>query len=100
MGSYRQLEYTRVENIGFRIYTPEEIRRISQVEVTNDESLNELGHILPNGLYDLRMGESCALPAHNMRSREFFTKNKFRLPVILFDWVLTMYMLWLGYCIC
>lgn len=50
------MEHTRVEDIGFRIYTAEEICRISMVEITNDASLNELGHIIPNGLYDLRMG--------------------------------------------
>ncbi|KAG0711590.1 DNA-directed RNA polymerase I subunit RPA1 [Chionoecetes opilio] len=56
MGSYRQVEHSRIEDIGFRIYTDDEIHRISQVEITNDESLNELGHIIPSGLYDLHMG--------------------------------------------
>ena len=51
------MEHTRIEDIGFRIYTEDEIRRISRVEVTNDEAFNELGHIIPCGLYDLRMGE-------------------------------------------
>lgn len=56
MGSYKQVEHTRIEDIGFRIYTEDEIRHISLVEVTNDDSFNELGHIIPSGLYDLRMG--------------------------------------------
>ncbi|XP_045123262.1 DNA-directed RNA polymerase I subunit RPA1-like isoform X2 [Portunus trituberculatus] len=56
MGSYNQVEHTRIEDIGFRIYSEDEIRQISLVEVTSDESFNELGHIIPSGLYDLRMG--------------------------------------------
>lgn len=56
MGSYGQLSYTCVEDLNFRVYTDEEIRKISVVRITNDLSINELGHFSPDGLYDLRMG--------------------------------------------
>lgn len=80
MGSYGQMEHARIEDIGFRIYTAEEIRRISLLEITSCESLNELGHIIPNGLYDLRMGKSCVLPANTVFRRVTDGKDKVLLP--------------------
>lgn len=60
MGSYGQLSYTCVEDIDFRVYTDEEIKKISVLRITNDQSINELGHLSPDGLYDLRMGKECS----------------------------------------
>ncbi|XP_069956974.1 DNA-directed RNA polymerase I subunit RPA1 [Cherax quadricarinatus] len=56
MGSYGQVMHTSVNNITFRVYTEEEIKEISVVKITNDQSFNELGHQLRDGIYDLRMG--------------------------------------------
>lgn len=56
MGSFGQVGFTRVEDLMFRIYTDEEIKKISVARITNDQSINELGHLSADGVYDLRMG--------------------------------------------
>lgn len=40
----------------FRIYTPKEILSLSVLRVTQQKTFDELGHPLPNGLYDPRFG--------------------------------------------
>lgn len=49
-------EHVVIENLGFRIYTDEEIKKISVMRISNPETFNRLGHISANGLYDLRLG--------------------------------------------
>ncbi|CAL4060940.1 unnamed protein product [Meganyctiphanes norvegica] len=56
MGSYGQLGFTTIDDLLFRIYTEDEIKKISLLRITNDQSFNELGHIAQGGVYDLRMG--------------------------------------------
>ncbi|KAG7161070.1 DNA-directed RNA polymerase I subunit RPA1-like [Homarus americanus] len=56
MGSYGQVGFTCVKDLLFRVYTDKEVQQISVVKLTNDESINELGHFAADGLYDLRMG--------------------------------------------
>lgn len=53
------------ENVSFGFHTPEDIRKISVVEITNPETFNALGYPTDGGLYDKRMGlldrnERCA----------------------------------------
>ena len=56
MGTYKKLEFVSIENLGFRIYTDEEIKKMSVMKITNPETFNSLGHISSNGLYDLHLG--------------------------------------------
>ena len=43
-------------SVSFGVYSAEEIRKLSVVEIVNPLSFNQLGHPVPGGLYDLRMG--------------------------------------------
>ncbi|XP_068205698.1 DNA-directed RNA polymerase I subunit RPA1 [Palaemon carinicauda] len=67
-------EYVKIENLGFRIYTDDEIKKIAVMRISNPETFNRLGHISTNGLYDLRLGPimpsddicgTCRLNAYN-----------------------------------
>ncbi len=40
----------------FSLYSPSEIRSLSACQVTSPQCFNDLGHPVPGGLYDLRMG--------------------------------------------
>ena len=48
--------HDEAKNISFGVYSAEEITKLSTVEITNPQSFNQLGHPVPYGLYDLRMG--------------------------------------------
>jgi DNA-directed RNA polymerase II subunit RPB1 len=56
---YQELSYTNqidtIKGIRFCILSPDEIKRMSVVEVNNTETQNR-GEPVPNGLYDTRMG--------------------------------------------
>ncbi|KAB7498553.1 DNA-directed RNA polymerase I subunit RPA1, partial [Armadillidium nasatum] len=56
MGSLKQIPHTRIENLSFRLYSEEEIDKISVIHITKDESFNSLGHYFDKGIYDLHMG--------------------------------------------
>lgn len=43
-------------SISFGVYSAAEIRKISDCQITNPMSFNQLGHPVPSGLYDLKMG--------------------------------------------
>ena len=43
-------------SVSFGVYSSEEIRKLSVVEINNPMSFNQLGHPVPGGLYDLHMG--------------------------------------------
>ena len=43
-------------SVSFGVYSAEEIRKLSVVEIVNPLSFNQLGHPVPGGLYDLHMG--------------------------------------------
>ncbi|KAF7998354.1 hypothetical protein HCN44_009752 [Aphidius gifuensis] len=45
-----------LETLTFLMYTADEIRKLSVVEITTPQSFNVLGHPYNNGLYDPRMG--------------------------------------------
>ena len=46
-----------IKDVQFRVYTDEEIEKISVLKLTNDESINALGHFVKDGVYDLRLGK-------------------------------------------
>ncbi|CAB4066759.1 DNA-directed RNA polymerase II subunit RPB1,DNA-directed RNA polymerase I subunit RPA1 [Lepeophtheirus salmonis] len=46
----------RLEPCPFGMFSSEEIRNLSAMEITNPNSFNQLGHPVQGGLYDLRMG--------------------------------------------
>ena len=48
--------HDEAKNLSFGVYSAEEITKLSTVEITNPQSFNQLGHPVPYGLYDLRMG--------------------------------------------
>ncbi|XP_054713157.1 DNA-directed RNA polymerase I subunit RPA1-like [Uloborus diversus] len=48
--------FKTIKGLSFGIYTTEEIKKISVLEVTNTEILDSLGHASPGGLHDLRLG--------------------------------------------
>ncbi|KAK7006062.1 hypothetical protein SK128_003660 [Halocaridina rubra] len=56
MGIFGQSEFVSIDNMNFRVYSDEEIKKISVLRITNHETFNDLGHIAPNGLYDLHLG--------------------------------------------
>ena len=43
-------------SVSFGVYSAEEIRKLSVVQINNPLSFNQLGHPTPGGLYDLHMG--------------------------------------------
>ncbi|XP_023348472.1 DNA-directed RNA polymerase I subunit rpa1 [Eurytemora carolleeae] len=60
MGSYkndlRDTVHFKADRVQFRLYSKEEILKLSVVEIFNPAAFNQLGHPLDNGLYDLKMG--------------------------------------------
>ena len=48
--------HEELSSITFRPYSSNEIKQLSACHVYNPNSFNQLGHPLPNGLYDLKMG--------------------------------------------
>ena len=65
MGSFRRQRtefakddpiHDEATSISFGVYSAQEIRKLSSVEVINPLSFNQLGHPVPGGLYDLKMG--------------------------------------------
>ena len=49
-------------SVSFGVYSAEEIRKLSVVEIVNPLSFNQLGHPVPGGLYDLHMGPFTGKP--------------------------------------
>ena len=43
-------------SVSFGVYSADEIRKLSVVEINQPNSFNQLGHPQPGGLYDLHMG--------------------------------------------
>ena len=48
--------HEELSSITFRPYSSNEIKQLSACHVFNPNSFNQLGHPIPNGLYDLKMG--------------------------------------------
>ena len=48
--------HEEASSVTFRPYTSSEIKQLSACHVFNTNSFNQLGHPIPNGLYDLKMG--------------------------------------------
>ena len=48
--------HTELSSVTFKPYTSCEIKQLSACHVFNPDSFNQLGHPMPNGLYDLKMG--------------------------------------------
>lgn len=40
----------------FSCYTDDDIRNLSVLEITNEKTFDELGHVNAGGLYDRRLG--------------------------------------------
>ena len=51
-------------SVSFSIFSADEVRKLSKVEITSTVGLNDLCQPLPGGLYDLRMGEFTPTCAH------------------------------------
>lgn len=54
------MDYTSFQDIkglSFSVYSNEEIKSLSALEITNAEILDPLGHPTPGGLHDLRLGK-------------------------------------------
>ena len=49
---------TELNNLSFKTYTADEIRKLSVISLTKAESLDALGHPVVGGVYDLRLGKS------------------------------------------
>ena len=45
-----------INKVEFRVYSDEEIGKLSVMQVTTEEAINKIGHCTRGGLYDLRMG--------------------------------------------
>lgn len=56
MGSLRPTPFSQIKDLTFRVYTEEEIDKISVVNITNETAFNDLGHHLEKGIYDPHMG--------------------------------------------
>ncbi len=56
MASLRSAIHDLPSSVSFSLFTTREIRKLSSCEVDNAEAFNQLGHPLPGGVYDLRMG--------------------------------------------
>ena len=65
--------FQTVKSISFGIFTNDEIRSMSVLEITNTEILDTLGHPSPEGLHDLRLG----MYAFSMHSFLIFKSNKY-----------------------
>ena len=48
--------YSVPVNLTFSFYSPEEVRKISAVQITSSVGFDELGHAIQGGLYDPRLG--------------------------------------------
>ena len=51
--------FFEIDCLDYKVYTNDEIDKISVMKVTTEESLNRLGHFNEGGLYDTRMGKLC-----------------------------------------
>lgn len=58
MGSFDQLPFSNITNANFSIFTNEDVKKLSVVEITKPISTNSLGSYLDNGIYDLRLGKN------------------------------------------
>ncbi|XP_037093253.1 DNA-directed RNA polymerase I subunit RPA1-like [Pollicipes pollicipes] len=56
MGAINEELHFLPSSIGFSVFSADEIRKLSKVEITSTVSVNDLHQPLPGGLYDLRMG--------------------------------------------
>ncbi|XP_040570913.1 uncharacterized protein [Lepeophtheirus salmonis] len=52
----RNVVHNEAGALSFGMFSSEEIRNLSAMEITNPNSFNQLGHPVQGGLYDLRMG--------------------------------------------
>uniref|UniRef100_A0AC34Q6R1 DNA-directed RNA polymerase n=1 Tax=Panagrolaimus sp. JU765 TaxID=591449 RepID=A0AC34Q6R1_9BILA len=50
------LPYMEFDQFGLKLYTTSEIQKLAEVEIFNPETFDLLGHPLPNGLHDLKLG--------------------------------------------
>ncbi|KAM5193373.1 DNA-directed RNA polymerase I subunit RPA1 [Mantella aurantiaca] len=69
----RDIPWRRLQDIGFGIYSSEEIRQLSVKSITNPQYMDNMGNPMVNGLYDLALGpsdnkEACATCAQDFRN--------------------------------
>ncbi|RKP17001.1 beta and beta-prime subunits of DNA dependent RNA-polymerase, partial [Rozella allomycis CSF55] len=48
--------FRSARSVNFRFYTQDEIKKISVKQITNPIMFDNLGHVIPNGLYDASLG--------------------------------------------
>lgn len=51
-----QLPFIDIRELNFRMYTEEDIVKISVMQIVSEEAINKLGHCSRGGIYDLRLG--------------------------------------------
>ena len=56
MGTISDQIHFLPSSIGFSVFSAEEVRKLSKVEITSTVSVNDLGQPIPGGVYDLKMG--------------------------------------------
>ena len=61
MGTISDQIHFLPSSIGFSVFSAEEVRKLSKVEITSTVSVNDLGQPIPGGVYDLKMGTFCEL---------------------------------------
>ncbi len=47
---------SEISYVDFSVLTPEDVRKVSAKQITNPTAFDSLGHPVPGGLYDLRLG--------------------------------------------
>lgn len=57
-----------VDQLDLRVYSDDEIEKISVMQVTSEEAINQIGHCCRGGLYDQRMGKGLQIYLLGLRS--------------------------------
>lgn len=55
----KKLHHLEMKNMRFSVFSPNNIRALSVAKVVTPQLFDPLGHALPGGLYDPKMGEKC-----------------------------------------
>lgn len=53
----KKLHHLEMKNMRFSVFSPNNIRALSVTKVVTPLLFDQLGHALPGGLYDAKMGE-------------------------------------------
>lgn len=55
----KKLHHLEMKNMRFSVFSPNNIRSLSIAKVVTPLLFDPLGHALPGGLYDPKMGKKC-----------------------------------------